>query len=142
MVDERMKEVLNKIRSEMLTIIYYIVVISFVSKILLLGMDFKNIITEFVILIFVPFYQAIRASQLKLNMADFYPGKKKYAISTTIALAFTAAIYVIVMVSNHYTSSRAIISLLSFIAAFIAARILFLHFYKKQKDKNEKEFDD
>ena len=75
-------------------------------------------------------------------MADFYTGKKKYAISTTIALSFTAAVYIIFMVSNHYTSSRAIISPVSFIAIFIVARILFLHFYKKQKDKNEKEFDD
>ena len=71
-------------------------------------------------------------------MADFYPEKKKYAINTTIASAFTAAVYIIFMVSNHYTSSRAIISPVS----FIVARILFLHFYKKQKDKNEKEFDD
>ena len=142
MTDERMKETLNKIRSEMVMIIYYIVVISFIAKIFMTGLDFKNTITEFVILIFVPIYQTIRSSQLKLSMADFYHGKKKYAISTAIALSFTAAIYIIVMVSNHYTSSRAIISLLSFIAAFVAARILFLHFYKKQKDKNEKEFDD
>lgn len=142
MTDERMKETLNKIRSEMVMIIYYIVVISFIAKIFMTGLDFKNTITEFVILIFVPIYQTIRSSQLKLSMADFYPEKKKYAISTAIALGAAAGVYIIVMVLNRYTSPQAIISLLSFIAAFVAARILFLHFYKKQKDKNEKEFDD
>lgn len=142
MTDERMKETLNKIRSEMVMIIYYIVVISFIAKIFMTGLDFKNTITEFVILIFVPIYQTIRSSQLKLSMADFYPEKKKYAISTAIALGAAAGVYIIVMVLNRYTSPQAIISLLFFMAAFVAARILFLHFYKKQKDKNEKEFDD
>ena len=142
MVDERMKEVLNKIRNEMLIIIYYIILISFIAKTFLMGLDFKNTITEFVILIFVPIYQAVRSAQLKLSIADFCPEKRKYIAKTVIILCIVAILYTAVMVSNNYTSLTSIVSLIFFIAAFIAARILFLHFYKKQKDKNEKEFDD
>lgn len=143
MVDERLKSDLNKIRNEMLIIIYYIIAISFVAKTLFMGADLKNTITEFVILIFVPVYQFIRASRLKISMMDFYPGKRKYARSTAIALIIASIVYLVVLLTGkNYETVPALINLVFFIAAFVAVRMLSLKFYKKQKEKNEKEFDE
>lgn len=59
--DERVEQAKSKIYSELMLIIFYIVVASFCVKALYFHMDLKQCATEYIILILTPIYQAIRS---------------------------------------------------------------------------------
>ena len=86
MIDERVKSQMNQIRSEMLAIIIYILIASIFVKIFFLGGDLKDVITEYIIFVFVAIYQFLRARSLKMNMADLLPEKKKLIIREVTAI--------------------------------------------------------
>ena len=62
--DERIEQARNKIWAEMMQILYFIAVLSFVVKILFLHQSLQDCTLEYVILILTPIYQMIRARQM------------------------------------------------------------------------------
>lgn len=142
MIDERLKQDLNKIRSEIFVLIYFIVAVSFIVKNLYLDTGFESSITEFIILVIVPVYTYLRASMLKLSMADFYSGGKKYITSTILSCLVACAVFIYILVNKQQMqNAEAVISVIAFVAAFMAVRFIMLKIFKKQKDKNDRFFE-
>ena len=67
-MDERTRELRNKIGNEAFIIIYYAVIISFLIKVLFFGKGMEDCIVEYGIIIFVPIYYFIRTRQLEVSL--------------------------------------------------------------------------
>ena len=62
--DERIEQARNQIWAEMMQILYFIAILSFVVKILFLHQSLQDCTLEYVVLILTPIYQMIRARQM------------------------------------------------------------------------------
>ncbi len=142
MVDERLRQGYNKIRSEMAMIIYYAAVISFIFKTTTLGMTIKDTVFEFSVILFFPIYQLIRTRQLGLEIPF---DKKRNTKSRIIIIAVICAVVgavVFFMNKDSIDIKEAAVFLVAYIAAFCAIRIGLIKIEKKRTEKLEKEYDD
>ena len=142
MVDERLRQGYNKIRSEMAMIIYYAAVISFIFKTTTLGMTIKDTVFEFAVILFFPIYQLIRTRQLGLEIPF---DKKRNTKSRIIIIAVICAVVgaiVFFMNKDSIDIKEAAVFLVAYIAAFCAIRIGLIKIEKKRTEKLEKEYDD
>ncbi|MBR5468407.1 MAG: hypothetical protein IKU80_04145 [Firmicutes bacterium] len=143
MVDERVKSQMNKIRSEMLAIIIYILIASIFVKIFMLGGNLKDVVTEYIIFIFVAIYQFLRARSLKVNMADLLPEKKKLIRREVIAYTIGATTFAIILLGFIGKEIPEVIEMtMWFIICFAGVRILIIKLTKRSGKKHEEEFDD
>ena len=125
--DERVEQAKSKIYSELMLIIFYIVVASFCVKALYFHMDLKQCATEYIILILTPIYQAIRSRQMGVVLSTK---------SSRKALLPTAAIIILMVVllwmSNKGVPSTArtisaVLSLAVFAVLFLVVQGIFIH---------------
>ena len=137
--DERVE---SKIYSELMLIIFYIVVASFCVKALYFHMDLKQCATEYIILILTPIYQAIRSRQMGVVLSTK---------SSRKALLPTAAIIILMVVllwmSNKGVPSTArtisaVLSLAVFAVLFLVVQGIFIHLERKRAEKLEHQYDD
>jgi len=143
MIDERVKSQMNKIRSEMLAIIIYILIASIFIKVFFLDGDLKDVITEYIIFIFVAVYQFLRARSLKMNMADLLPEKKKLIRREVTAYAVGATTFVILMLGFMGKEVPETIEMtMWFIISFAVVRFLIIKLVRRSGRKIEEEFDD
>ena len=140
--DERVEQAKSKIYSELMLIIFYIVVASFCVKALYFHMDLKQCATEYIILILTPIYQAIRSRQMGVVLST-KPSRK--------ALLPTAAIIILMVVllwmSNKGVPSTArtisaVLSLAVFAVLFLVVQGIFIHLERKRAEKLEHQYDD
>ena len=140
--DERVEQAKSKIYSELMLIIFYIVVASFCVKALYFHMDLKQCATEYIILILTPIYQAIRSRQMGVVLSTK---------SSRKALLPTAAIIILVVVllwmSNKGVPSTArtisaVLSLAVFAVLFLVVQGIFIHLERKRAEKLEHQYDD
>jgi len=143
MIDERVKSQMNQIRSEMLAIIIYILIASIFIKIFFLGGDLKDVITEYIIFIFVAIYQFLRARSLKVNMADLLPEKKKLIRREVLAYTVGATTFVILMLGFMGKEIPETIEMtMWFIICFAGVRFLIIKLTRRSGRKLEEEYDD
>ncbi|MBR6652688.1 MAG: hypothetical protein IKL30_05935, partial [Anaerotignum sp.] len=76
MVDERVLQARQQIGSEMMQLMYYFIVISFCIKSLYFGMGLQECMTEFIVLIFAPIYQAYRSRKLGVVLGNYRKASK------------------------------------------------------------------
>lgn len=140
--DERVEQAKSKIYSELMLIIFYIVVASFCVKALYFHMDLKQCATEYIILILTPIYQAIRSRQMGVVLSTK---------SSRKALLPTAAIIILMVVllwmSNKGVPSTArtisaVLSLAAFAVLFLVVQGIFIHLERKRAEKLEHQYDD
>ena len=140
--DERVEQAKSKIYSELMLIIFYIVVASFCVKALYFHMDLKQCATEYIILILTPIYQAIRSRQMGVVLSTK---------SSRKALLPTAAIIILMVVllwmSNKGVPSTArtisaVLSLAIFAVLFLVVQGIFIHLERKRAEKLEHQYDD
>ena len=142
MVDERLRQGYNKIRSEMAMIIYYAAVISFIVKTTTLGMTIKDTVFEFAVILFFPIYQLIRTRQLGLEIPF---DKKRNTKSRIIIIAVICAVVgaiVFFMNKDSIDIKEAVVFIIAYVAAFCTIRIGLIKIEKKRTEKLEKEYDD
>ena len=140
--DERVEQAKSKIYSELMLIIFYIVVASFCVKALYFHMDLKQCATEYIIMILTPIYQAIRSRQMGVVLSTK---------SSRKALLPTAAIIILMVVllwmSNKGVPSTArtisaVLSLAVFAVLFLVVQGIFIHLERKRAEKLEHQYDD
>ena len=140
--DERVEQAKSKIYSELMLIIFYIVVASFCVKALYFHMDLKQCATEYIILILTPIYQAIRSRQMGVVLSTK---------SSRKALLPTAAIIILMVVllwmSNKGVPSTArtisaVLSLAVFAVLFLVVQGIFIYLERKRAEKLEHQYDD
>lgn len=142
MVDERLRQGYNKIRSEMAMIIYYAAVISFIVKTTTLGMTIKDTVFEFAVILFFPIYQLIRTRQLGLEIPF---NKKRNTKSRIVIIAVICAVVgaiVFFMNKDSIDIKEAVVFIIAYVAAFCTIRIGLIKIEKKRTEKLEKEYDD
>lgn len=98
MKDEKIINGINKVRAEFSLIVYYGVILSILIKVFYFGCGFKDIITEYIIVVAFPIYQLIRTAMLKINMWNSEKGRKKSTqwIYTIVVIAFVSLGYLYV----------------------------------------------
>lgn len=139
--DERIEHAKQKIGSEMMQLVFYGVVISFLVKVLFLHYGLEQCILEFLILVLVPIYQAIRCRQLGIVLSAFVKPTLKNSIPSIITGVFVMGFYFLA-VSQEKDKIAAITGMIAFCVTFIAARFGFYHLEKRRKEKLEKEYDE
>lgn len=142
MVDERLRQGYNKIRSEFSMIIYYAAIISFIVKTTIWGMAIKDTFFEFAVILLFPIYLFIRTRQLGLEIPF---SKKRTTKSGIIIMAVVcAAVGAVVFFMNKGSIDikEVAVFLVAYVAAFSTIRIGLIKIEKKRAEKMEKEFDD
>lgn len=140
--DERVEQAKHKIYSELMHIIFYIVVISFMVKALYFNMDLKQCATEYIIMILCPLYQAFRSHQMGVVLSTKASRK---------ALLPTAAILIIMVVliwlrTGGAPSNTSIVFVLIYLGIFallfLLIQGLYVHMERKRAEKLEHQYDD
>ncbi len=139
--DERIEQAKQKIGSEMMQLVFYGVVISFLAKTLFLHYELKQCLLEFLILVLVPIYQAIRCRQLGIVLSAFAKPTLKNSMPSIIAGVFVLGVYFL-DITQEKDKIAAITGIITFCITFIVARFGFYHLEKRRKEKLEKEYDE
>ncbi len=142
MVDERLRQGYNKIRSEFSMIIYYAAIISFIVKTTALGMTIKDTVFEFSVILFFPVYQLIRTRQLGLEIPFSKKRNTKSRIIINAVVCAVVGAVVFFMNKGSIDIKEAAVFLAAYVAAFCTIRIGFMKIEKKRTEKLEKEYDD
>ncbi len=142
MVDERLRQGYNKIRSEFSMIIYYAAIISFIVKTTTLGMTIKDTVFEFAVILFFPIYQLIRTRQLGLEIPFSKKRNTKSRIIINAVVCAVVGAVVFFMNKGSIDIKEVAVFLAAYVAAFCTIRIGLIKIEKKRAEKMEKEFDD
>ncbi len=142
MVDERLRQGYNKIRSEFSMIIYYAAIISFIVKTTIWGMTIKDTVFEFSVILFFPIYQLIRTRQLGLEIPFSKKRNTKSRIIINAVVCAVVGAVVFFMNKGSIDIKEAAVFLAAYVAAFCTIRIGFMKIEKKRTEKLEKEYDD
>lgn len=135
--DERVEQAKSKIYSELMLIIFYIVVASFCVKALYFHMDLKQCATEYIILILTPIYQAIRSRQTEVVLGTGQDSRKR---ATPLLLLLLIPFF---LRKSEWTNGdfSALLPPVVFVLLFLAIQYLFFHAEKKRAEKLEKRYD-
>ena len=146
MKDERIEQATNKIRSELSLLMYGIVAISFLTKLWIYNMNLSRCWTEYIILIFTPLYQFVRARSMKISLHVNKSSKcsfKVFVMEFAVLIAIIGTfVYKAIANNSNYDLKRAVCNVSVFIVLFI-----FIYFWvnkseQKQVKKYEDKFDD
>lgn len=141
--DERLEQAKNKIYSEMLIIITYFIALSFLYKSLYCHMTLSQCLTEFIILLFLPLYQAVRSRQMGVVLESTAVGWKKHLPVILVVFFMGALIWFANSSSSFENRSAATgIFVLFYLVLFVALRQLFAHMERKRAAKLEHRYDD
>lgn len=142
MVDERLRQGYNKIRSEFSMIIYYAAIISFIVKTTIWGMVIKDTVFEFAVILLFPIYLFIRTRQLGLEIPFSKKRNTKLRIIVNAVVCAEVGAVVFFMNKGSIDIKEVAVFLVAYVAAFCTIRIGFIKIEKKRVEKMEKEFDD
>lgn len=142
MVDERLRQGYNKIRSEFSMIIYCAAIISFIIKTTIWGMVIKDTVFEFAVILLFPIYLFIRTRQLGLEIPFSKKRNTKSGIIINAVVCAAVGAVVFFMNKGSIDIKEVAVFLVAYVAAFCTIRIGFIKIEKKRVEKMEKEFDD
>lgn len=142
MVDERLRQGYNKIRSEFSMIIYYAAIISFIVKTTIWGMVIKDTVFEFAVILFFPIYLFIRTRQLGLEIPFSKKRTTKSGIIINAVVCAAVGAVVFFMNKGSIDIKEVAVFLVAYVATFCTIRIGLINIEKKRAEKMEKEFDE
>ena len=134
--DERIEQARNKIWAEMMQILYFIAIFSFVVKILFLHQSLQDCTLEYVVLILTPIYQMIRARQMGvvLNVVA-KPNPKRLVASLVGGICFA-------MQTEAKQPAEIFTMLGTFVVVFLVVQFGMYRMGKRRQEKLEKVYDD
>lgn len=139
--DERIEQARNKIWAEMMQILYFIAILSFVIKILFLHQSLQDCAIEYVIMILTPIYQMVRARQLGvvLNVVA-KPNPKRLVASLVGGMV---AVGICFAMQTEAKQPAEIFTMLGvFVVVFLVVQFGMYRMGKRRQEKLEKEYDD
>lgn len=140
-MDERVKEIYQKIYAELFTVILIFCCISSMTKLILFHKTTLDCFSEFLILIGSPIYLIIRTHMLGVTQAPFFQNHSwKHSILSLTAGTITAVAVFSAMQHRHGKASD-FFSLVMFGTAFLFSFLLFRILFKKSEEKRQKKLD-
>ena len=139
MKDERVKQAYDQIMSEFARAVFFFALAAFLVKIIGFHKSLEDCVTEYVIIIAAPIFQAVRARQLKLSF--YQKGMEKSMWIKTMAVLAVVAVFYGIYIWKKAAQITSLLPLAAFIAAFVLIRILVVFREKRRAKRLEKEFD-
>lgn len=135
--DERTLQVRNRIYAELMRIMLCVVVLSFCIKTLYFHMDLAQCMTEYILMILAPVYQAVRIRQTEVVLGTGQDSRKR---ATPLLLLLLIPFF---LRKSEWTNGdfSALLPPVVFVLLFLAIQYLFFHAEKKRAEKLEKRYD-
>lgn len=135
--DERTLQVRNRIYAELMRIMLCVVVLSFCIKTLYFHMDLAQCMTEYILMILAPVYQAVRIRQTEVVLGTGQDSRKR---ATPLLLLLLIPFF---LRKSEWTNGdfSALLPPVAFVLLFLAIQYLFFHAEKKRAEKLEKRYD-
>ena len=135
--DERTMQVRNRIYAELMRIMLCVVVLSFCIKTLYFHMGLTQCMTEYILMILAPVYQAVRLRQTEVVLGTEQDSRKR-----TIPLLLLLLIPFFLRKSEWTNGDfPALLPPVVFVFLFLAIQYLFSHAEKKRAENLEKRYD-
>ena len=136
--DERIEQARNKIWAEMMQILYFIAVLSFVVKILFLHQSLQDCTLEYVILILTPIYQMIRARQMGVVLNVVAKPNPKRLVASLVG-GMVAVGICFAMQTEAKQPAEIFTMLGTFVVVFLVVQFGMYRMGKRRQEKLEKE---
>ena len=135
--DERTLQVRNRIYAELMRIMLCVVVLSFCIKTLYFHMGLTQCMTEYILMILAPVYQAVRIRQTEVVLGTGQDSRKR---ATPLLLLILIPFF---LRKSEWTNGdfSALLPPVVFVLLFLAIQYLFFHAEKKRAEKLEKRYD-
>ena len=135
--DERTLQVRNRIYAELMRIMLCVVVLSFCIKTLYFHMGLTQCMTEYILMILAPVYQAVRIRQTEVVLGTGQDSRKR---GTPLMLLLLIPFF---LRQIDWTNGdfSALLPPVVFVLLFLAIQYLFFHAEKKRAEKLEKRYD-
>lgn len=137
--DERTLQVRNRIYAELMRIMLCVVVLSFCIKTLYFHMDLAQCMTEYILMILAPVYQAVRIRQTEVVLGTGQDSRKRTILDTLLLLLLIPFFLRRSEIANG--DFPALLPLVVFVLLFLAIQYLFSHAEKKRAENLEKRYD-
>lgn len=138
--DERTLQVRNRIYAELMRIMLCVVVLSFCIKTLYFHMGLTQCMTEYILMILAPVYQAVRIRQTEVVLGTGQDSRKRTILDTLLLLLLLIPFFLRRSeIANGNFSS--LLPPVVFIVLFLAVWYLFSHAEKKRAENLEKRYD-
>ena len=136
--DERTLQVRNRIYAELMRIMLCVVVLSFCIKTLYFHMGLTQCMTEYILMILAPVYQAVRIRQTEVVLGTGQDSRKR---ATPLLLLLLLIPFF--LRKSEWTNGdfSALLPPVVFVLLFLAIQYLFFHAEKKRAEKLEKRYD-
>ena len=139
-VDERVLQARRQIGSEMMQLMYYFIVIAFCIKSLYFGMNLQECMTEFIVLIAAPVYQAYRSRKLGVVLGNY---RKASKASNIISIGIGLSVLLLSLSARGgFATAEALSAIVTFVVVFSFTRFGFARMEEKRAEKLEKEYED
>lgn len=134
--DERTLQVRNRIYAELMRIMLCVVVLSFCIKTLYFHMGLTQCMTEYILMILAPVYQAVRIRQTEVVLGTGQDSRKRATPLLLLLIPFFLR-------KSEWTNGdfSALLPPVAFVLLFLAIQYLFFHAEKKRAEKLEKRYD-
>lgn len=136
--DERTLQVRNRIYAELMRIMLCVVVLSFCIKTLYFHMGLTQCMTEYILMILAPVYQAVRIRQTEVVLGT---GKNSRRRATPLLLLLLLIPFFLRRSEIANGDFSALLPLVVFVLLFLAIQYLFSHTEKKRAENLEKRYD-
>ena len=139
-IDERVLQARRQIGSEMMQLMYYFIVIAFCIKSLYFGMNLQECMTEFIILIAAPIYQAYRSRKLGVVLGNY---RKASKASNIISIGIGLSVLLLSLSARGgFATAEVLSAIVAFVVVFSFTRFGFARMEEKRAEKLEKEYED
>lgn len=130
-------QVRNRIYAELMRIMLCVVVLSFCIKTLYFHMGLTQCMTEYILMILAPVYQAVRIRQTEVVLGTGQDSRKR---ATPLLLLLLIPFF---LRKSEWTNGdfSALLPPVVFVLLFLAIQYLFFHAEKKRAEKLEKRYD-
>ena len=137
--DERTLQVRNRIYAELMRIMLCVVVLSFCIKTLYFHMGLTQCMTEYILMILAPVYQAVRIRQTEVVLGTGQDSRKRTILDTLLLLLLIPFF----LRKSEWTNGdfSALLPPVVFVLLFLAIQYLFSHAEKKRAENLEKRYD-
>ena len=139
--DERIEQARNKIWAEMMQILYFIAIFSFVVKILFLHQSLQDCTLEYVVLILTPIYQMIRARQMGVVLNVVAKPNPKRLVASLVG-GMVAVGICFAMQTEAKQPAEIFTMLGTFVVVFLVVQFGMYRMGKRRQEQLEKEYDD
>ena len=135
--DERIEQARNKIWAEMMQILYFIAIFSFVVKILFLHQSLQDCTLEYVVLILTPIYQMIRARQMGVVLNVVAKPNPKRLVASLVG-GMVAVGICFAMQTEAKQPAEIFTMLGTFVVVFLVVQFGMYRMGKRRQEKLEK----